>query len=98
MVERPDRLDLIQRAAKRLRDSGTDVVAPPQQTPVDHAPLYDLLEKNPSTSRQEFIGPARNQDGASPSLSEDQVTAVQVHSQPILGRCDLSLENFGGGE
>jgi len=61
MVERSDRLDLIQRAAKRLRETGADVVAAPQPV-ADHAPVFDLLDRSPAASRPEFIAPARVQD------------------------------------
>jgi protein-tyrosine kinase len=61
MVERSDRLDLIQRAAKRLRDAGADVAPPPQPAP-GRALTYDVLEKNLAPNRPEFSGPAHSQD------------------------------------
>jgi protein-tyrosine kinase len=69
MAERSDRLDLIQRAAKRLRDSGAEIVAPPQPV-TDHAPLYDILERAAPPGRQEFIGPSRSQEGGTLPASE----------------------------
>ena len=65
MVERSDRLDLIQRAAKRLQDTGADVGSPPRPA-LGHAPSYDVLEKNLAPSRPEFSGPAHGQDALPP--------------------------------
>lgn len=84
MVERSERLDLIQRAAKRLRDSGADVVAPPQPA-LDHAPLYDLLERSPAPGRQEFVGPARNQDALPPPSSEARPRAEAQPTEASKG-------------
>ncbi|HXJ00607.1 MAG TPA: AAA family ATPase [Micropepsaceae bacterium] len=79
MAERSDRLDLIQRAAKRLRDTGAEIVAPPPPAS-DHAPVYDLLERNTAANRQEFIGPARSQEPVIPPLTE---TRPRPDAQPV---------------
>jgi receptor protein-tyrosine kinase len=83
MVERPDRLDLIQRAAKRLRESGAELVSSPQPI-ADHA----LLERGPAPSRQEFVSldaaPSRL-DPVSPRLD-----SVSPRHEPVTARLDTA--------
>ena len=90
MVERSDRLDLIQRAVKRLQGGGADVVDPPQST-LERAPSFDLLERNPSPSRQDFIGPARNQDAAPPPHSETRHRGSGAQSSDVSKTVRLKL-------